>query len=94
MRSDIAQKIAVKNEKRPFSKLKRFNSVSLRGAQRRGNLKAEGMAFRGEARECETKKEALSQKMDFLRRSASSFFQGSVSFRLTIVRFGMTNRSV
>ena len=70
--------------------------MSLRGAQRRGNLKAEGMAFRGEARECETKKEALSQKMDLLRRSASSFslFQGSVSFRSTIVRFGMTNRSV
>ena len=38
------------NNKRPFSKQNRPNFVSLRGAQRRGNLKAKGMAFLGEAR--------------------------------------------
>ena len=37
-------------QKRPFPKQKRFKFVSLRGAQRRGNLKAEGMASRSEAR--------------------------------------------
>ena len=43
------------NKNRPFSKQNRPNFVSLRGAQRRGNLKAEGMAFLGEARcPCET----------------------------------------
>ena len=42
------------NKKRPFSKQNRPNFVSLRGAQRRGNLKAEGMASRSEAREQKT----------------------------------------
>ena len=50
MRSDTAQKMTAQNEKRPFSKLKRSNSVSLRGAQRRGNLKVVGTASRDEAR--------------------------------------------
>ena len=69
--------------------------VIARPQRGRGNLKAEGKASRGEARECETKKEALSQKMDSLRRFAVSLFiYGSVSFRATIVRSGMANRSV
>ena len=37
-----------------LSKEKRFNFMSLRGAQRRGNLKAGGMASRNEARKHET----------------------------------------
>ena len=56
MRSDTAQKITAKNEKRPFSNKNVPIFVSLRGAQRRGNLKAEGMASRGAARERQTDK--------------------------------------
>ena len=74
----------------------RSKFVSLRGAQRRGNLKAEGMASRGEAREHEAKRNPYHKKHEihcFILLSLSSF-QGSVSFRPTIVRFGMTNRIV
>ena len=63
---------------------------------RRGNLKAEGMASRGEAREHETKGKPYHKKHGnrcvVLR--PHSLFQGSVSFRATIFRFGMTNRIV
>ena len=47
-------KMTVYDLKCLFSKEKRFNFMSLRGAQRRGNLKAKGMASRNEAREHET----------------------------------------
>ena len=42
------------NKKRPFSKQNRPNFVSLRGAQRRGNLKVIGVESRSEARERKT----------------------------------------
>ena len=74
MQSDTAQKTTAKNEKRPFSKLKRSNFVSLRGAQRRGNLKVRGTASRGEAREWETKRNPYHKNMDSQRRSAFPLF--------------------
>ena len=100
MRSDTAQK---NNRKKQPQKKKNVlfpNKnvpifVSLRGAQRRGNLKAEGMASRGEAREYETRRNPHYKKG--IRRVVSlplSLFQGSVSFRATIVRSGMANRFV
>ena len=62
----------------------------------RGNLKAEGMASRSEARKHEARRNPYHKKHGFpsfilLPRSS---FQGFVSFRATIVRFGMANRSV
>ena len=96
MRSSTAQKITAKNEKRLFSKQNRSNFVSLRGAQRRGNLKAKGVASRGEAREHETRRNPYHRKT-WIRCVSSlllSLFQGSVSLRSTIVRYGMTNRIV
>ena len=85
-----------KNRKRPFSNKDVPIFVSLRGAQRRGNLKAEGMAFRGEAREHEAKGKPYHKKHEIrcVVPLPLSLFQGSVSFRATIVRFGMANRSV
>ena len=70
--------------------------VSLRGAQRRGNLKAKGMASRGEARERETKRNPYHKKQEIccIVSRHLSLFQGSVSFRPTIVRSGMPFRSV
>ena len=96
MQSSTAQKITAKNGKRLFSKQIRPNFVSLRGAQRRGNLKVEGMASRGEAREHEAKRNPYRKKHGircFVLR-LHSLFQGSVSFRPTTFRYGMTNRSV
>ena len=62
----------------------------------RGNLKAEGMASRGEAREYVAKRNTYNKKHG--NRSVVplplSSFQGFVSFNPTIFRFGMTNRSV
>ena len=70
--------------------------MSLRGAQRRGNLKAEGKASRTEAREHEARGKPYHKKQEIccivpLPRSS---FQGFVSFRATIVRYGMANRFV
>ena len=70
--------------------------MSLRGAQQRGNLKAEGMASRGEARKHVAKRNPYRKKQEIccivpLPRSS---FQGFVSFRATIVRYGMANRFV
>ena len=96
MRSSTAQKITAKNEKRLFSKQNRSNFVSLRGAQRRGNLKAKGVASRGEAREHETRRNPYHRKT-WIRCVSSlllSLFQGSVSLRSTIFRYGMINRFV
>ena len=96
MRSDNTQKITAKIEKRPFSKLKRSNFVSLRGAQRRGNLKVECMASRGEAREHVAKRNPYRKKQEircFVLR-LHSLFQGSVSLRATIFRSGIANRIV
>ena len=75
--------------------IKRPDSVSLRGAQRRGNLKVKGMASRGEAREHETKRKPYYKKgICCVVSLLLSLFQGSVSFRPAIFRFGMTNRFV
>ena len=93
MRSSTAQKITAKNEKRLFSKQNRSNFVSLRGAQRRGNLKAKGVTSRGEAREHETRRNPYYRKT-WIRCVSSlllSLFQGSVSLRATIFRYRMTN---
>ena len=70
--------------------------VSLRGAQRRGNLKVKGMASRVEAREHEAKRNSYHKKHGIrcIVLLPRSLFQGSVSFRATIVRYGMTNRIV
>jgi len=58
--------------------------VIARPQRGRGNLKVEGMASRGEAREHVAKRNTyLLQKMGF-----------AASFRATIFRFGMTNRFV
>ena len=62
----------------------------------RGNLKAEGMASHGEAWEHEAKRNTYHKKQEIcciVLRSLSPF-QGSVSFRATIVRYAMTNRFV
>ena len=62
----------------------------------RGNLKAEGMASHGETWEHETKGNPYHKKQEircFVPLPLSSF-QGFVSFRSTIFRFGMTNRFV
>ena len=69
LRNSTAQKNARIKQKRLFPKQKRFKFVSLRGAQRRGNLKAEGMASRGEAREHETTK---SPNFESSRRDTTS----------------------
>ena len=75
--------------------------VIARPQRGRGNLKVKGMASRNEAREHEVRGNPYREKHDLLRRFASSFFlsrfcsfQGSVSFRSTIFRSGMTNRIV
>ena len=53
------------------------------------------MASRGEAREHEAKRKPYHKKWICRVVPLSlSFFQASVSFRATIVRFGMTNRFV
>ena len=54
-----------KNRKRPFSNKNVPIFVSLRGAQRRGNLKVKGMASRGEAREHEAKGNPYHKKHGF-----------------------------
>ena len=68
--------------------------VSLPRPQRgRGNLKVEGMASRGEAREHVAKRNTYNKKHGnrcVVLRPLSSF-QGYVSLRATIVRYGMTN---
>ena len=73
-----------------------LSDLSLRGAQRRSNLKVEGVASRGEAREHEAKRNTYHKKQEIccIVSRPLSPFQGSVSFRATIVRYGMTNRSV
>ena len=70
--------------------------VSLRGAQRRGNLKVKGMASRVEAQEHEAKRNPYHKKHGIrcIVLLPRSLFQDSVSLRATIVRSGMANRSV
>ena len=75
--------------------------VIARPQRGRGNLKVEGMASRGEAREhrstgARSKKEPLSQKpwIRCVVLLPLSLFQGFVSFRATMVRSGMANRFV
>ena len=63
--------------------------VIARPQRGRGNLKAEGMASRNEAREHEAKRNPYHKKHGF-----TASFQDPVSFRATIVRSGMANRSV
>ena len=71
--------------------------VSLRGRSAAvAILKSKGWASRGEAREYEARRNPYRKKQEircFVLRHLS-LFQGSVSFRATIVRYGMTNRSV
>ena len=86
------------NKKRPFSKQNRPNFMSLRGAQRRGNLKAEGMASRSEARERKTTESpnsdpsrrdtttALARKRHFTRAQAH-ISHASVSFTRSKIVF-------
>ena len=69
--------------------------VIARPQRGRGNLKVKGMVSRGEAREYKARGKPYYKKGDSLLHSASSLFiYGSVSFRATIVRSGMANRSV
>ena len=76
------------------TKTPRFGVIA-RPQRGRGNLKAEGMASRGEAREHEARGKPYHKKWICRVVPLSlSFFQGSVSFRATIVRSGMANRSV
>ena len=70
--------------------------VIARPQRGRGNLKVEGMGIPWRSTGARSKRESLSQKHG-IRRFISlslSLFQGFVSFRATIFRFGMTNRFV
>ena len=78
-----------------YPKTSQFRVIA-RPQSGRGNLKAEGMASRNEAREYETRRNSYHKKQEIccivpLPRSS---FQGFVSFRAAIVRSGMTNRFV
>ena len=55
--------------------------VSLRGAQRRGNLKVKGMASRGEAREHEAKGNPYHKNMGFAASFRFLFLYFKVLFR-------------
>ena len=95
------RKKAAYNKKRPFSKQNRPNFVSLRGAQRRGNLKAKGMASRSEARERNTTESpnfkssrsdttaALLRKR-YLTRAQARISHASVSFTRPTAEFHCT----
>ena len=86
---------ALYDRKRPYPPKTSQFCVIARPQRGRGNLEAEGMASRSEAREHEAKKIPITKDMDSLLHSASSLFiYGSVSFRSTIVRYGMANRFV
>ena len=96
MRSDTAQKITAKNEKRPFSKQKRPDLVSLRGRS------AAVAIFKPKAWHPVTKHGSTKQAGSPITKKGIrcvvllplSLFQGSVSLRATIVRSGMANRIV
>ena len=70
--------------------------VIARPQRGRGNLKVQGMASRNEAREYEARGKPYPKKHGIRRfiPLSLSLFQGPVSFRATIFRFGMTNRIV
>ena len=70
--------------------------VIARPQRGRGNLKVEGMASRTEAREHVAKRNPYHKKHGnrCVVLLPLSSFQGFVSSRSTIFRFGMTNRSV
>ena len=70
--------------------------VIARPQRGRGNLKVEGMASRTEARESVAKRNPYRKKHGnrCVVLLPLSSFQGFVSFRSTIFRFGMTNRIV
>ena len=90
------KKITAKNEKRPFSNKNVPIFVSLRGRSAAvAILKFE--VWHPVAKHGSTKQEEIPITKTWIRsvvpRSLSSL-QGSVSFRATIVRFGMASRSV